>query len=103
VIIIINHSVTTDKLGEVNGLGQSFAAAARSIGPAIGGAMWSISVRNRFIFMNFIVASSVLLATQYIAYLLPDSLDYQKKPSSPIKKSKTSSDESDSISSGMHA
>ena len=101
-IIIINHSVTTDKLGEVNGLGQSFAAAARSIGPAIGGAMWSISVKNKFIFMNFMIASAVLLITQYIAYMLPDSLDFQKKPVSPKKKSKACFEGSDNILSGIH-
>ena len=39
-MIMINNSVESEHLGKVNGLGQSVAALARAVGPAIGGILW---------------------------------------------------------------
>lgn len=47
-MIMINNSVFDESLGKVNGLGQSMAALARTIGPALGGLLWSISVEVRY-------------------------------------------------------
>jgi MFS family permease len=41
VMVLVNSSVGPDQLGEVNGLGQSLAALARALGPALGGSLWS--------------------------------------------------------------
>jgi hypothetical protein len=45
---MINNSVFDHHLGAANGLGQCLASLARAIGPAVGGALWSISVQVRF-------------------------------------------------------
>ena len=41
---MINNSVYDESLGKVNGLGQSMASLARTIGPAFGGLLWSFSL-----------------------------------------------------------
>jgi MFS family permease len=48
VMIMINNSVFDHHLGAANGLGQCLASLARAIGPAVGGALWSISVQVSF-------------------------------------------------------
>lgn len=50
-MIMINNSVFDESLGAVNGLGQSMAALARTIGPAIGGLLWSISLEVRHVYV----------------------------------------------------
>lgn len=57
------------------------ASAARAIGPAVGGTLWSISIQNNFIFLNFIFAIVLLLVTQYLGYYLPDTLDHPREAS----------------------
>ena len=63
----------------MNGLGQSLASMARSIGPAVGGLLWSFSVQKHFMFLNFIGFSVGLVCCQAINLHLPKSLDYKKK------------------------
>jgi MFS family permease len=82
VMIQINHSAENEYLGAVNGLGQSFAAAARAIGPAIGGILWSCSVKMHFMFLNFFSAIVIFFVCGYINRLLPPSIDYKKKKKS---------------------
>lgn len=79
VMIQVNHSVHDEYLGAVNGLGQSLAALARAIGPAIGGAMWSLSTRHHFVYLNFIVIAVAFCVCLYLNSLLPASLDYKKR------------------------
>jgi hypothetical protein len=79
VMIQVNHSVHDEYLGAVNGLGQSLAALARAIGPALGGAMWSISTKHHFVWLNFIVICCSFLVCLYLNQLLPASLDFKKK------------------------
>ena len=74
----INHSVYPEYLGVVNGLGQSLAAAARAIGPALGGLLWSISIQKNFVFLNFLGVMVVLMLSGYVNRLLPESINYKK-------------------------
>lgn len=79
VMIQVNHSVHDEYLGAVNGLGQSLAALARAIGPALGGALWSLSTRHHFVYLNFIVTAAAFTFCLYLNQLLPPSLDYKKR------------------------
>lgn len=78
VIMLVNHTVSSEHLGKVNGLGQSLAALARAVGPAAGGALWSLSLQIHFVSLNFLVASLALISCQYLNFSLPDSLNYTK-------------------------
>eukprot|EP01032_Pedospumella_encystans_P012340 gene12340-14283_t len=78
-IIMVNHSVTDEYLGAVNGLGQSLGALARSLGPAVGGLLWSVATKYNFIYLNFIAVSMLFALNYYVSYLVPDSLDHRKK------------------------
>eukprot|EP01038_Epipyxis_sp_PR26KG_P008496 gene8496-11485_t len=79
VTIQINHSVYEENLGIANGLGQSLASLARSIGPAFGGALWSLSVKSHFVYCNFIAVIIIFLINIYVNSLLPKGLDNKKK------------------------
>lgn len=76
---MVNHSVYDRDLGAVNGLGQSMSSLARSVGPALGGALWSLSVKFDFIFLNFIIAVAILVLCQILGRFLPVSLDYSRE------------------------
>lgn len=75
----VNNSVVNEYLGSANGLGQSFAAFARTIGPLTGGLLWSVSTKHKFIFLNYIVTSFIFSSSLYINFILPMSLDYSRK------------------------
>jgi hypothetical protein len=75
--MIVNHSVEDSDLGKVNGFGQTLAAISRSVGPALGGAMWSISLQYDFTFGNFILTALILLVCQWMNSQMPSSLDYK--------------------------
>jgi len=85
-IIMVNHSVTDEYLGAVNGLGQSLGALARSLGPAVGGLLWSVATRYNFIYLNFIAVTVIFGLNYYVSYLVPDSLDHRKKEKRSAKK-----------------
>jgi MFS family permease len=76
--MLVNHSVADNDLGKANGMGQLFASVARSAGPALGGVIWSLSLRFDFVFANFIATGLILLVCEYIAFQLPASLDFKK-------------------------
>lgn len=80
VTIQINHSVYDEHLGLVNGLGQTFASAARAIGPAIGGLLWTVSVSTNFVFLNFIIVSLILLFSVFLDSMLPSWLENKREP-----------------------
>ena len=44
VMVLVNSSAPKHEIGKVNGLGQSFAAAARALGPVCGGGLWSAAL-----------------------------------------------------------
>lgn len=77
--MIINNTAEEKDLGLVNGLGQSMASAARCLGPAIGGLVWSLSVRIHFLFLNFIVVSILLVIAIMLGEQMSPSVDYAKK------------------------
>jgi MFS family permease len=79
VMIQVNHSVEEEYLGRANGLGQSLAAAARAIGPALGGMLWSISTRFHFVFLNFLMIIFIFILCGYMNRLLPPSIDFKKR------------------------
>lgn len=79
-ILMVNHSVTDEYLGAVNGLGQSLGALARSLGPAVGGLLWSVGTRYNFAYFNFIATTLLYLLNYYVSHLVPKSLDHRKKP-----------------------
>lgn len=80
-VIMVNYSVTDEYLGAVNGLGQSLGALARSLGPAVGGLLWSVATKYDFVYLNFIAVVAVFALNYYISYLAPASLDHRKKGS----------------------
>ena len=82
---MVNHSVYDRDLGAVNGLGQSMSSLSRSIGPALGGALWSLSVKYEFIFLNFISGVAILILCQMMGRYLPVSLDYSREECDKLK------------------
>lgn len=82
VMIQVNHSVSEEYLGAVNGLGQSLAALARAIGPALGGALWSMSSQTHNVFINFIAVAVFISIGGVINRHLPDSLEHKHGTSS---------------------
>ena len=55
-MIMLNNSVEDSHLGKVNGLGQSVAALARAVGPAVGGILWYSSLSPN----DFLISSPIL-------------------------------------------
>lgn len=84
VIVLVNNSVSSKHLGAVNGMGQSFAALARSVGPALGGTLWSIATEHHFVFLNFIAVVVLYTMCLIISKQLPRSLDLAKRPNSGV-------------------
>lgn len=80
VTIQVNHSVYDRHLGLVNGLGQSLASLARACGPALGGALWSLSMSTQFVFLNFIVVALILVLSQVMSSHLPTWLEMKRQP-----------------------
>lgn len=80
VTIQVNHSVFDRHLGFVNGLGQSLASLARACGPALGGALWSLSMTTQFVFLNFIVVAIILVLSQVMSSNLPAWLEMKRQP-----------------------
>lgn len=78
VMILVNHSVVEDYLGLVNGLGQSMAALMRGVGPALGGLLWSLAIKENFVYFNFMGVAAIFALTMLINRQLPASLDYKK-------------------------
>ncbi len=76
--MMVNHSVEDFNLGKVNGIGQSVAATARAVGPALGGVIWSISLRHEVVFANFAATAFVLLICEYIVFQIPATIDFKK-------------------------
>jgi MFS family permease len=77
VMIQVNHSVSDEYLGAVNGFGQSCASLARAVGPAIGGALWSLSIQTQNVFLNFLGVMALLVVSGVINRQLPASLDHK--------------------------
>lgn len=73
-MLLVNNSAPRSSLGAVNGLGQSMASIARAVGPAVGGALWSVGTVTSFIYINFIALTVLTVATLVFSLYLPRSL-----------------------------
>ncbi|CAG8828631.1 22284_t:CDS:2, partial [Gigaspora margarita] len=81
---IINNSAKSNVLGAVNGLSQTFASLSRSFGPALGGFLWSWSLKNNLgfpfnYFFVFILISTVAFIGFIQSFHLPDELGYMEE------------------------
>lgn len=74
-MLLVNNSAPRSSLGAVNGLGQSMASIARAVGPAVGGALWSVGTVTSFIYINFIALTVLTVATLVFSLYLPRSLE----------------------------
>lgn len=83
----MNHSVYDRHLGFVNGVGQSLASLARACGPALGGALWSLSMTTQFVFLNFIVVALILVLSQVMSSNLPAWLEMKRQPREVLEES----------------
>lgn len=101
VMLQINHSVYEEYLGAVNGLGQSLASLARAFGPALGGLLWSVSIQQKFVFLNFLSVVAILAVSAVINRLLPDSIDHKKKKKRKAGAEGTETEEDHSGGGGM--
>jgi len=50
VMVFVNNSVPKSYMGRANGIGQTMAAAARSVGPTLAGTTWSLTSHAHFPF-----------------------------------------------------
>ncbi|CAG8443190.1 1377_t:CDS:2 [Gigaspora rosea] len=80
----INNSAKSNVLGAVNGLSQTFASLSRSFGPALGGFLWSWSLKNNLgfpfnYFFVFLLISTVASIGFIQSFLLPDELGYMEE------------------------
>ena len=76
IMLLVNKSAEDEHLGKVNGLGQCLGSLARSIGPALGGILWSFSTNIHFLFVNFIIVFLLLLLTLILNQNIPKHMDY---------------------------
>ena len=85
----MNHSAYDYQLGTINGIGQTVAAGARSVGPALGGLLWSLSVKIHFLYINYLLSILLFLVMYGISFRLPSSIDHAKvKKQSPASHQK---------------
>ena len=77
--IFINNSVTSDKLGAVNGLSSSVCSVFRGIATVYGGVVFSSSLGNAHFPFNynliFIINSGVLILCIILGSALPESIN----------------------------
>lgn len=77
VMVMVNNSAPAGQLGAVNGIGQSFAALARAVGPAVGGALWALSTRvhvEGHHSVLFLLVAVLCLVTWAVTFRMPPSL-----------------------------
>ncbi|CAG8459976.1 20624_t:CDS:2 [Dentiscutata erythropus] len=77
IAIFINNSVRSNSLGKVNGIAQTAVAITRSIGPLLGGLMWTWSLSNNLDFpfdgyFSFIVLSILSILGGMHARIISD-------------------------------
>lgn len=77
-MVILNLTAPEGTLGAVNGVGQTLASLARSIGPAMCGTAWSIAVRFDFPghqCLPFVFLAGGSLLTYYLCTFLKIPMD----------------------------
>eukprot|EP01024_Parvocaulis_polyphysoides_P002215 TRINITY_DN1070_c0_g2_i2.p3 TRINITY_DN1070_c0_g2~~TRINITY_DN1070_c0_g2_i2.p3 ORF type:complete len:120 (+),score=19.40 TRINITY_DN1070_c0_g2_i2:3-362(+) len=79
-MVMVNSSSPQEQLGTVNGVGQTFGAFARGVGPFIGGMLWAMSLHMGVPghqFFVFIITAMLMIvnALLYNRYQTPDGED----------------------------
>jgi len=74
--VMMTNSVPGHQLGSLNGVGQTFGSLARTVGPALCGVLWSISVKINFIPLTFFLIGASCALTLVVSTVLPPSLRY---------------------------
>ena len=44
-MVFVNNAVPPEGMAQANGVGQTMAAASRTVGPALGGLLWSAALK----------------------------------------------------------
>jgi MFS family permease len=83
VVILLNNSALPAKLGAINGVSQTFGSLCRSIGPFIGGAMWSWSTSAGLAFpldyrLVFLCAAMLSAIVLVLSSFLPASAEKKR-------------------------
>jgi len=76
--LMVNNSVDIVDLGTVNGISMSLGSLARSVGPALGGVLWSVSSTMRFPgyqFVVFVFVGLIGIVIGFFAGFVPKHLD----------------------------
>jgi MFS family permease len=74
VMLLINNSTSSANFGVVNGVGQTFAALARSFGPLTGGVLWSLGHSLGFSYLAYFVMAGACSSVFALSLKLPDHL-----------------------------
>jgi MFS family permease len=77
VMIFINNAVPPERMATANGLGQTLGAAARTVGPALGGWLWTAAVRAALPgggALVFAVAAVLCVVLGAVSLLYPASI-----------------------------
>jgi len=81
--VIVNNSAPPGKLGFVNSLGQFSASLLRTVGPSLGGLLWSISVALKDVHghqtLPFLVLGVFCVLQLMVTRACPKSLDKARK------------------------
>ena len=78
VFMLINGSAPQSSLGAVNGLGQTLAAAARTVGPLVGGGVWSgtIGWGSYHHFVVYIIVGVLCAVTYWVGAKAEERIVY---------------------------
>ena len=86
VMMFINNSVPKDYMGRANGVGQTFAAGMRAVGPPLSGLLWSVTTQASFPLHNmviFFMLAGFSLGLVFLSYLYPKAIEksYEERKS----------------------
>ncbi|EPS39328.1 hypothetical protein H072_6931 [Dactylellina haptotyla CBS 200.50] len=87
--ILMNNSTTAESRGLVNGVAQSFVSFARSIGPALGGVIWSWSLSNGYgfpfnRFFLFLLLSVFAILQFLFSFMIPGRIATKRDTSMAV-------------------
>lgn len=78
VMIMVNNSVLPQHMGKINGIGQTFAGIARTLGPLLAGYLWSAATQWNMAFRQgipYMVQVALALAILLLAFRLRPSVE----------------------------
>jgi MFS family permease len=76
VFVMMSNSVPSERLGEVNGAGQTLASISRAAGPSLCGALWSLSTQLHFVPLSFIGIGVGCVSCLCHAACIPETLRF---------------------------